>query len=181
MNESIISVRYTKALFQLSKEKGLLDIVFSDMKTLFQFMNESEELQYVFQNPVLKPSKKEEIIDQVFKSFNPLTTSFIKLLIKNRREEHLHDISRNFLDFYSKDKGIENAVFTTSIFIDIEIANKLKSLLQKSLNAEVELTSKVDQKLIGGFILTIGDKQYDASVQSNLKKLKRKLLDTPVS
>jgi F-type H+-transporting ATPase subunit delta len=180
MNESIISMRYTKALFQLSKEKGVLDIVFGDMKTIFQFMNESEELQYVFQNPILKPSKKEEIIDQVFRSFHPLTTSFVKLLLKNRREEHLHDISRDFLDFFSKDKGIENAVFTTSVAIDIEIINKLKNLLQKLLNAEIDLASKIDQKLIGGFILTIGDRQYDASVQANLKKLKRKLLDTPI-
>jgi F-type H+-transporting ATPase subunit delta len=173
-------VRYTKALFQLSKEKEVVDIVFNDMKTLFQLMNESEGLQYVFQNPILKPSKKEEIIDQVFKSFNPLTTAFIKLLLKKRREGHLHDISRNFMDFYRRDKGIENAFFVTSVIVDNVIIEKLKNLLEKSLNKVIDLTSKVDQKLIGGFVLTIGDRQYDASVQTYLEKLRRKLLDTPV-
>ena len=66
MNESIISVRYTKALFLLAKDKGLLDDIKSDMETVFNLMNDNEELQHVFENPVLKPSNKQEIVKEIF-------------------------------------------------------------------------------------------------------------------
>ncbi len=132
MNESIISVRYTKALFLLAKEKELLDIVKNDMETVFNVMNDSDELQNIFQNPVLKPTKKQEIIKQVFTSFNGLTLSFINLLIKNRRENHLFDISRNFLDRYKQNKGIETALFTTATNMDLKMIEKVKDFIKTS-------------------------------------------------
>lgn len=180
MNESIISVRYTKALFSLAVEKGVLDVVKNDIESVYVLMSVSEELQQVFKNPVLKPSKKEEIIELVFTSFNPITISFIKLLLQNRREEHLQDIARNFLTRYRRFKGIETALFTTAISVDQNIYKKIKSIIEQQLKTEVELNSQIDEKIIGGFILKVGDKQIDASVLSNLNKLRRKLLDTSV-
>jgi F-type H+-transporting ATPase subunit delta len=180
MNESIISVRYTKALFLLSKEKGLLDIVKNDMEMVFNVMNQSNELQHIFQNPVLKPTKKKEIINQIFNSFNELTLSFINLLIKNRRESHLFDISRNFLDRFRQDKGIETAVFSTATDMDSKMIDKVKKLIMEAMKTEIEINNKIDQNLIGGFVIRVGDKQYDSSVKSNLNKIKKKLLNTSI-
>lgn len=180
MNESIISVRYTKALFLLAKEKELLDIVKNDMETVFNVMNDSDELQNIFQNPVLKPSKKQEIIKQVFTSFNGLTLSFINLLIKNRRENHLFDISRNFLDSYKQNKGIETALFTTATNMDLKMIEKVKDFIKTSLKTDIELTNKIDQNIIAGFVIRVGDRQYDSSVKSNLNKIKKKLLNTSI-
>jgi F-type H+-transporting ATPase subunit delta len=182
MNESIISVRYTKSIFALANEKGIIDTVKSDMENIFAIMNESEELMLVFQNPVLKPSNKQEVINQLFgKSFHPITLSFINLLIKNRREEYLHDISRNFLQKYRQMKGIETGTFTTAVTIKPETLEMIRVLIKKAMNVDVELNSSVDSKIMGGFVLRVGDTQYDASVQSNLNKIKRKLLNTTVN
>jgi len=182
MNESIIAVRYTKSLFALAKEKNLLDVIKNDMEAVYNIMNESEELKLVFQNPVLKPSNKYEIIDKVFgSSFQKITISFMNLLVKNRREEYLHDISRNFLAKYREFNGIEAGVFTTAVSVDPKIIANLKEVIKKTLNIEVELTSNVNEKILGGFVLRVGDNQYDASVQSNLNKFKRKLLNTTVN
>jgi F-type H+-transporting ATPase subunit delta len=180
MNESIISVRYTKAIFALAKEKNLLEEVKSDVETIFSLMNESSELLVVFKSPVLKPSKKKELVKLVFGSFNKITISFINLLIDNRREEHLHDISRNFIDKYRKYKRIESAQFTTSVHIDSTVLTKVKQLIENVLKTEVEFTGKIDDRIIGGFILRVGDKQFDASVQTSLNKVKRKLLNTTI-
>jgi F-type H+-transporting ATPase subunit delta len=182
MNESIIAVRYTKSLFSLAKEKNLLDVIKNDMDAVYNIMNESEELKMVFKNPVLKPSNKYEIIDKIFgSSFQKITISFINLLIKNRREEYLHDISRNFLAKYRQYKGVESGVFTTAVSVDPKVIENIKELIKKSLKIDVELTSNVNDKILGGFVLRVGDNQYDASVQSNLNKFKRKLLNTTVN
>jgi len=182
MNESIISVRYTKALFALAKEKNILDVVKNDMESLFAIMEESEELQLAFQNPVLKPSHKKEIAEEIFgKFFNKITLSFINVLIENRREEYLHSISRNFLSMYKKFMGIEQGVFTTAIRANDKILDNVKNIIRKALKTEVELINQVDEKIIGGFVLRVGDKQFDASIESNLNKIKRKLLNTTVN
>jgi F-type H+-transporting ATPase subunit delta len=181
MNESIISVRYTKAIFLLAKEKGLLDVVNNDMEIIFSFMNESNELQHVFKSPVLKPSKKQEIIEKVFHSFNKMTISFINLLIKNRRESHLFDISRNFLTWYKKHNGIETATFTTAVSMESLTYEKVRDLIKTVLKTEVDLTNRIDQNIIGGFIIRVGDRQIDSSVKSNLNKAKKKLLNASIS
>jgi len=180
MNESIISVRYTKALFLLAKDKGLLNEVKTDMEIIFSVMSENDDLKLVFQNPVLKPTKKQEIVSEIFSSFNNLTISFINLLIKNRRENHLYDISRNFLTKYRKDEGIETGVFTTAVAIDTMILDNVKSMIKKALLTEIELTNKIDKNILGGFIIRVGDKQVDSSVKTSLSRIKKKMLNVSV-
>jgi F-type H+-transporting ATPase subunit delta len=180
MNESIISVRYTKALFLIAEEKGLLDNIKKDMEMIFSIMSENNELLYIFQNPVIKPSKKQEVVRNVFTSFHDLTISFINLLIKNRRENHLLDISRNFLSKYRQNKGIESAVFTTAVEMESGMIEKVKNLIKAALKTEIELSGKTDKNIVGGFIIRIGDKQIDSSVKTNLNKIRKKLLDTTV-
>jgi F-type H+-transporting ATPase subunit delta len=180
MNESIISVRYTKALFSLALENGILDIIKSDMEILFSIMKESDELQHVFQNPILKPSKKQEIVGNIFASFNKMTLSFINLLIKNRRESHLQDISRNFLSKYRKHNNIESAFLTTAVEIDAALLEKIKNVIKATLKSEIELSIKTDKKIIGGFIIRVGDKQVHSSIKSNINKIKKKLLNATI-
>jgi F-type H+-transporting ATPase subunit delta len=180
MNESIISVRYSKAIFLLALEKGVLDKVKSDMEIIFSIMSESKELQNIFQNPVLKPSKKQEIIKKGFPGFDPMTLSFINLVIKNRREIHLFDISRNFLTKYKQHYGIESAIFTTAVNVEPMMLKKVKDLIKIVLKTEVELANKIDKNIIGGFIIRVGDKQIDSSVKSSLNITKKKLLNTSV-
>jgi F-type H+-transporting ATPase subunit delta len=180
MNESLISVRYTKALFNLSIEKGILEMVKLDMENVLAVMKESEELQNLFQNPVLKPSNKSEIVKQIFPFFNAVSLSFINLLIKNRREEYLYAILLDFLEKCMSYKGIENAVVISAVNIDKSTLENIKQLVRSLLKTEIELSNIANEKLVGGFILRVGDKQFDASVQSKLNKIKQRLFKTSV-
>jgi F-type H+-transporting ATPase subunit delta len=181
MNESIIAVRYTKAIFSLAKEKNILDHVKSDIEIIYSVLNESPELRQFFENPVLMPSKKKEVIDHIFKSLHPQTLSFINLLIDNKREEYMHQIARNFLDKYRQYKGIQTVVFTSVVKIEEKTVTAIIELVKNIFKTDVELTSQLNEKIIGGFILRIGDKQFNASIHSSLNKIKRKLLNTTVN
>lgn len=180
MNESQISVRYAKALFQSASEKQILDRVFEDMKLLSETCK-LEDFQYMIVLPSLQVSQKRKFVDSILRDhLSEISLSMINLVIKNKREAYLAGIARNFRDLYRKAKGISTAKLVTAQPIDEASMKGIKELIREAYDSEVELASAVDEDIIGGFILTIEDKQYDASVASNLRKMKKQLLQTSI-
>lgn len=179
MNQSKIVVRYSKALFLLSQEKNILDAISKDMLLIYKTCNSVSEFMTMIESPVAKPSQKKETLNAIFKSsVNELTMKFLDLLVQNKREAYIKDIARYFIDLYRADQGIKSAVLTTASEIDEETRNKVSELIKRSFNTkEVELDTNVNKDLIGGFILKVDDKQFDASISSHLKEVKRKMID----
>jgi F-type H+-transporting ATPase subunit delta len=180
MNESQISVRYAKALFQSASEHQLLEDVFKEMEVLAN-MCKLEEFKYMLIVPTLQPSQKIKLMGSIFeKHFSRLSLSMINLVVENKRESYLPGIARNYRDLYRKAKGIRTARLITAKPLDESAIKNIRELIRKAYDSEVELTSSVDEDVIGGFILTIEDMQYDASVASSLQKLKNKLIQTSI-
>ncbi len=179
MNESLISVRYAKALFQIASEKQMLDRVYKDMEILTDTCN-IEDFQYMLAIPSLQTSQKCELVGSILKKhLSEISLSMIDLVIKNKREIYIPGIARNFRDLYRKAKGINTAQLVTAQPVDEVSISKINALIQKAYKSEVELSSSVDEDVIGGFVLTIEHMQYDASVATNLRKIKNQLLKTP--
>ena len=180
MNESQISVRYAKALFQSASELKILDGIFKDMELLSETCK-LEDFQYMLLLPSLQVSQKCKLVGSIFeKRLSEISLSMINLVIRNKREVYLTGIARNFMDLYRKAKGIHTATLLTAQPVEDSSLNSIKELIRKAYNADVDLSSAVDEDMIGGFILTIEDMQYDASVASNLKKMKKQLLQTSI-
>ena len=180
MNDSQISVRYAKALFQSASEQQLLDKVYQDMEVLTSTCK-LEDFQYMLVVPTLQPSQKIKVLNTIFeKHVSKISMSMIDLVVKNKRETYLPGIARNFMDLYRKDKGIRKASLVTAQSVDESTMEGIRALIRKAYDSEVELSSSVHEDVIGGFVLTIEDMRYDASVASNLRKLKKQLLQTSI-
>jgi len=178
MNESQISVRYAKALFHSASEKQLLDIVFKDMELLAKVLKLAD-FQYMLFLPSLQPSQKSKIIEAVFHAdLSEISISLINLVIKNKRELYLPGIARYYKDLYRKAKDIRSATLMTAQPLDEGAVNRIRELIRKAYQSDVEMTPVLNEEIIGGFILTIEDMRYDASVSNNLKKMKKQLLQT---
>ena len=181
MDESKIPVRYAKALFSLAKEKKVEESVKTDMEMINNLFETMPGFNQMLESPVIGIQEKRQLFEKVFaKKTNALTYSFLMLLITNNREEYLKDITRNFHDTYRKEAGYKAARLTSAFEIEPALLEQFRVLIRKHFNTEVDLTSKVDPKLIGGFILQVEDQQIDASVASKLKRLKRKLLASEI-
>ncbi len=181
MNQSKISVRYARALFQLALEKNILEDVRNDVVLVYQSLKDYEQFRLYLKSPVVKPSQKFNLMQEIFKSsVNEISLNFLGLLVQNKREKHLEDISRQFLDVYSKHKGIKSATITTAIALSEDIREKLHKQLSAVYKAEIDLVSREDTSLLGGFVIKIGDQQYDASVATGLKRMKTALLNESI-
>lgn len=180
MNESQISVRYAKALFQSAVELDQLDRVYSDMGLLAETCK-LDDFRFLLMQPSLQPSQKSRVAEAVLKtSLSKLSLSMVTLIIQNKRETYLPGIARYFGELYRKARGIKTAKLVTAQPVEDPVREQIKSLIRKAYRSEVELSSMVEEELIGGFILTVEDQQYDASVASKLKKMKKELLQTRI-
>ena len=173
MNQSKIS----KAFFEFAKEKGILENVIADVKLLIKSLGEIPELAEVFQNPIVKPSGKKAFVSSLLKGkVSEETIDFLNLEIENGREMYTQDILRNMLTIYRKEQGITAVTLTSATPLSKEQEKSVADLVKKTRNTEVELQTKVDPSLMGGFILRVEDQQYDASVSSRLKQIKKELI-----
>ncbi len=173
MSEYRIASRYAKSLLGLAVEKKVLEEVKDDMKLLLEVSSENRDLALMLKSPVIGHSKKLVVLNMIFKGkVNDMTMSFFQIVTKKQREEYLITVAKEFLHQYNTHKGIEEATITTTFSLSDSLRNEFIGIVEKITNKKVELTEKVDESLIGGFVLKIGDRQIDDSVSSKLKALR---------
>ncbi len=173
MRNTRATSRYAKSLLELAKEQNTLELCKTDMACVVSLCQNSRELALLLKSPVVKTDKKLAIIAEVFVGCSPLTLSFINLIIKKKREALLFDIAQGFLDLYKIDQGIESATLTAAVALDEDTRQQVLDFIKKQGVSQVDLTEQVDESLIGGAILRLGDKQLDASVARQIKDLKQ--------
>ncbi len=175
MNDSKISVRYSRALFQLATGKNLLDKVSEDMLFISEVCK-IVEVKEVLDSPIIVPSKKTKIFHSILeKSIEKITLSLVDLLIKNGRESYLPAVARVFRDETLKYKGITETYLTTAVPVNDKVRNQISELISSVFKTKVELIENIDKEIIGGFILKVNDNFIDASVRNKLRKIRKEL------
>lgn len=180
MAEAKLGRRYAKSLFDLALEQGKAEVVYADMSLIHRVCEENRDLVLLLRNPIIFPEKKLSILREIFGSkAEKLSIQFLEIIVKKRRESHLTSITTEYISLYMQYKGIEKAIVTSAIGLDDKLRGEIITLVKKTSNSEVELEEKIDKKLLGGFVLRVGDVQYDASISRSLKKLSREFAQNP--
>ncbi|HPM88227.1 MAG TPA: ATP synthase F1 subunit delta [Bacteroidales bacterium] len=175
MNDGKISVRYANALFQSALEKNLLDKVYKDM-TLILEVTSVPEFRELLESPIIRPSKKREVIQNTIGgNIDKLTASLIDLIVKNGRENFLPGITREFIRAYKEYNGITELVLTTAVKVNEDVKKRIADLIAGIFKTKVELNEVIDRNIIGGFILKVEDNYIDASVRNKLRKIEKEL------
>ena len=176
-----VASRYVKSLLGLAVERGELEAVHQDMLLLSKVCRESRDFSMMLKSPVIRHEKKRDILEKIFSGkMNSLTLAIIDIVTRKNREPLLAAIANEFHNAYNEQKGIGKASITTTIPMDKELRAEIETIVKKlSDRKSVEIDEKVDQELIGGFILNVGDRQIDASIRSKLKSLKLKFTENP--
>jgi len=171
----IVATRYAKSLLDLSLEKKQLDETRNDMKVIKTVCDQNRDLVTLLNSPVVKTDKKIEILTAVFgKHISKLT-----LLANKRREGFVPQIAASFDELYKNKMNITTAVIKTAIGLDDKLKKRVLEIVKQTAGkGEIELIEKVDPSIIGGFVLSISDKQLDESVKHKLAALKKNLLDS---
>lgn len=174
MSEFRVASRYAKSLLDLAVEKGILDAVHADMNRFLEIEQISPDFVSLIKSPIVGSSKKLSVINALFGTkTSELTRSFFKLVSQKGRESFLPSIAREFHKQYNLHQGIQLAEVTTTFPIDDALRTEFKNIVKEITGKEkVELKEKINENLIGGFVLKVDDKQLDESISSHLRRLK---------
>lgn len=176
MDSGMISVRYAKALLACAKERGEERRVFDAMSVLSDSFEQCPELTAVLKNPTLSAAQKKQLVTAAAGGAdNALFGRLTDLLLENGREEQLHRVALGYCDLYQADTKICVGRVTTARPLDAATNRRIRDFLAKRSGRTVELKTRVNPDLLGGFVLDVGDERLDASVAGQLRRIKKKL------
>src|ERR1043166_3512989 len=171
MRTNLIAQRYSKALMDLAIEKNQLEAVKADIDLIRGSM--VPELRMAMASSVISDHKKTEIFRAIFKDkLTPLTFSFFDLVFSKRRELVLPEIAEEFNEKYRELKGIVTLELTTAVEFAEQTKNEILrrfQSLKRFENKTIELKTKVDESILGGFIARSHDVLFDASLRNDLQ------------
>lgn len=169
------AIRYAKAILDIANDKGVSEAVNIDMNSIASTISSNIELSTFIQNPTTKVEVKESALLEVFASVNSVTKSLFHLLFENKRFEILGAIATAYNQLFEEMNGMETATVTTAFPMTEDLEAKVLTKILTLSNKKVNIKNVIDPAIIGGFILRIGDQQYNASIANRLQVLKREL------
>ena len=167
------AIRYAKAILETAVSTGKANQVNDDMKSIIAAVNSSPDLKDFLASPIITSEVKMNVLSEVFGSVQADTKSLFRLLQENKRFEILEAIATQFNVQFDEMNGVEVAKVTTAFPIPADLEAKILAKATAMSTKKITIQNTVDPSIIGGFILRIGDKQYNASVSNRLQELKR--------
>lgn len=178
MSDFRVAVRYAKSIISLAKEKGKLEEMSQDMQLIQDTIKESRDLQLFLANPIVDRTVKQKALHKIFDAnTSEITHSLFDILIEKGREGVLARITEEALRQYREIKGIVKAQVTTTFPLTAQLKEAFVKVVEDLSGKKAVLTENVDDSIMGGFILRVGDRQVDESISGKLRELKRSFND----
>jgi F-type H+-transporting ATPase subunit delta len=173
MSDQAVAYRYAKSLIELAEEKGVTENVQKDMKLFDEVCDQNRDFVLALKSPVVKHLKKMEILRSIFKNkVDPMTMSIFEIITNKNREIILPALATEFLRQYDLLKNNLTAEVTTVSELNDTQRKEFIKIVADATGKNVRLQEKVNENLIGGYILKVGDRQLDTSVKKRLNDLK---------
>ncbi|MDR2620961.1 MAG: F0F1 ATP synthase subunit delta [Dysgonamonadaceae bacterium] len=178
MNAGIISTRYAKAIFQYARARGDEERLYTEMKTLSEQFTALPLLKKVLEDPTVSSAEKMKVlITAVGKTPSDAYQQAVRLVIKNERGHYMQQIAWVYDKVFRKEKNRTIIKLTTTQPAGEDTQKALIDLIIKDKDKQVDFAAKIDESIVGGFILEIEDLRLDASVKNQLNKLRRELIE----
>ena len=167
------AIRYAKAVLNIANDNNTAEVVNADMQLIVNTVAQSKDLKDMLYSPVIRSSVKKSALLEVFKNANQATVNLIDVLIANKRTSLLPAVASSFVTLFEQQKGNQIAEVTTAVPLSGDLEAKVLAKVKALTGKEAAIKNIVDENILGGFILRVGDTQYNASIANQLSKLKR--------
>jgi F-type H+-transporting ATPase subunit delta len=170
-----LAKRYASGLWEYALSLHESEVIIKEMKSIIDIIKQNKDFQFFLKSPIIETQKKIKIVNEIFKSFSTTSRNFITLVVKHKRECDLLEIAQQVLELYDTHNGIQRVEIISAISLDQETSNKILDSYPKINQSKAIIENKIDESIIGGYILRMDDQQIDASIKSELTNIKKKL------
>jgi F-type H+-transporting ATPase subunit delta len=164
---------YAEALFEVAKEKGKLDSIREQLAQFADALDSDRELQVFFFSPYFSSAEKSEGLGRALSGAEAELVNFLELLIEKHRMPAIFRIRREFEELWKSENRRIDVTVTSAVELDPEVVGKIGEEIEKQTGQKVELASRVDEEILGGIVLQVGNMVLDASIRSRLEKLRK--------
>lgn len=169
------AIRYAKAVLSLAQDKQATDSVQKDMQSIIATVNDSAELRMVLNSPLIKNDVKLASLREIFKSVGEITQKVFDVLVENKRVNLLAEVAKQYIVLFDQLNNRQVAKVITAVPLDKSLTDKVQAKVKELTGNEANIENIIDEGIIGGFILRVGDLQYNASIANKLTSLRREL------
>jgi F-type H+-transporting ATPase subunit delta len=166
---------YADALFRAAKSTGKLDVLKEQLSAFVDALRQNREMELFFFSPYFSSAEKRDGLAKVLDGAEPELINFLELLAEKHRVPVIYRIERQFNALWAKENKRLGVTLTSAVELDPEIAKRIGAEIEKQTGNQVELESRVDDGIIGGLVLQVGNMVLDASVRNRLEKLRRSI------
>jgi F-type H+-transporting ATPase subunit delta len=167
------AIRYAKAILDLAKDQKEENTENDDMQQFVATVAASKELQMLLDSPIIKVAQKTAALKEIFANINPITEGLVNVVAENKRLNLLAITANEYTNLFDADSGKQKAVVTTAIPLTEALNTQVLAKVKELTGKDAVLENKVDESILGGFVLRVGDLQYNASIANKLNNLKR--------
>lgn len=168
--------RYAKSLLELAQEKKILAEVYADMQLFSAVAAENRVFAIMLRNPIINHDKKRNVLRALFGNrMNELTLLAFDLITKKNRESILEEVAQEFKLQYNNLMGLQVADISTTIKLDDKLRKRFNDLVTEISGKKADLKEVIDEDLVGGFVLNVGDYRLDQSIKTQLQNIKKEL------
>jgi F-type H+-transporting ATPase subunit delta len=166
--------RYAEAAFQIGRADGTLDDWERDLGVVGELLAH-DEMRRILQHPVIPYAAKERVLQKAAAGIRPEPLNLVLLMIRRGRPRAIEPMISHFAALLRTERGIVLAEVRTALPLEDEQRRAVTARLGELTGDTVEMNEVVDESLIGGIAVRIGDRLYDASVRNRLERLRARL------
>ncbi|MGZ5333774.1 MAG: ATP synthase F1 subunit delta [Solirubrobacterales bacterium] len=170
-----IARTYSEALFDVARDKDELDEVQEQLGQFTDAMEQDHDLQVFFFSPYFSSQEKKEGIGKAIEGGNRELVNFLELLAEKHRMPALFHIRRRYDELWAKAKDRLEVTVTSAVPLDDSVVKSIGDEIEEKTGKTIDLNSRVDDSIIGGLVLQVGNRILDASISSRLDKLRREV------
>ncbi|WP_050616591.1 F0F1 ATP synthase subunit delta [Bacillus testis] len=178
MSNTIIANRYGAALFEIAKEKGMIDSIQEEARAVKEVFSSNHDFLSFLGNPKITKEQKKQLLSDAFSTTSQDFRNTINLMLDRDRVEEIAPMAAHVIELVNEEKSVaEAAVYTTRPLTDAERESISSVFAAKIGKKSLHIDNIVNPELIGGIKLRIGNRIYDGSISGKLERLEKQLLN----
>jgi len=166
---------YARALFEVAKERGVLDEVHDELGQLADALNETRDAAMFFFSPYFSTEEKKDGLHRMVTGADPAFMNFLEALIERHRMPAIFRIRSRFEEMWDEEKKLLPVEVTSAVELDNAIVKRIGDRIGEQTGTTIELTTVVDQDILGGIVLRVGNVVLDASIRNRLEQLRKQV------